>query len=394
MIELDSVGVELGGTTVLEGVSLSVSEGESLAVVGPNGAGKTTLLRTCNGLIEPEAGTVSLGGSEVSALSARAVGRLVATVPQATQLAFDFDVRDVVAMGRTPHRSRFATASEADHDAVEAALERTDTARFSDRSVGSLSGGERQRVLLARALAQRTPVLLLDEPTASLDINHGIRTLSMARGLAADGKAVVAAIHDLDLAARFCDRLALVADGELLAVGPPEAVLTSERLEAAFGVRTAIGTNPSTGTITVTPLSADPPDRWRVHVFGGGEPAARTLGRLTEAGFEVTAGALPASDVAAVTARSVARAVVTAPAFEPIDRETRSEVETLLDAADAAVVAGPIAGVNARLARERVDRLLATDAVSDPPPNARVVAERTVPEALEELAVAASASST
>ena len=393
MIELDSVGVELGGTTVLEGISLTVREGEFLAVVGPNGAGKTTLLRTCNGLVDPEEGTVSLDGVDVTSLSARRIGRLVATVPQETHLAFDFDVGDVVAMGRTPHRSRFATATDADRDAVESALERTETARLSERSVGDLSGGERQRVVLARALAQQTPTLLLDEPTASLDINHGVRTLSMARDLAVEGKTVLAAIHDLDLAARFCDRLALVADGELLAVGQPETVLASERLEAAFGVRTAVGTNPITGTATVTPLSADPPGECRIHVFGGGKLAARTLGRLAESGFEVTAGVVPPGDVAAATARSVARRVVTSPAFEPVGESTRSEAETLLESADAAVVAGPIDGVNARLTR-RVDRLFATGDVPDPPSNARVVSEEKLASALEELDAVTSSPST
>ncbi len=382
MIDLESVSVELGGTAVLEDVSLSVPEGEFLAVVGPNGAGKTTLLRTCNGLLSPERGTVSLDGADVTALPARAIGRLVATVPQETQLAFDFAVEDVVAMGRTPHRSRFATATDEDRDAVRSALERTETAQFSDRSVESLSGGERQRVVFARALAQETPILLLDEPTASLDINHQIRTLSMVRSLADEGKTVVAAIHDLDLAARFCDRLALLSDGGLLAAGPPEAVLTTETLESAFGVRTAIGTNPVTGATTVTPLSGAPPGDRRVHVLGGGESAARVLGRLVEAGFEVTIGVLPAGDIAARTAGELAHTVLTAPAFEPIDEETVTDAERLLTAADAAVVAGPLEGENRQLAR-RAERLFTLASVPDPPPNARVVSERELLAVLE-----------
>ena len=195
MIRLENVGVELGETTVLDGVSMSVESGQFLALVGPNGAGKTTLLRTANGLLSPSRGTVTVDGRAVSELSAREVGRLVATVPQETTLAFDFDVSEVVAMGRTPHRSRFSTATDADRTVVESALDRTETAQFADRPVSELSGGERQRVVLARALAQETPVLLLDEPTASLDINHQVRTLSLARDLADEGKTVVAAIH-------------------------------------------------------------------------------------------------------------------------------------------------------------------------------------------------------
>lgn len=383
MIDLDGVGVELGGTAILKDVSLFAPEGEFLAVVGPNGAGKTTLLRTCNGLLSPDEGTVTLDGTDVCGLSARSIGRLVATVPQETHLAFDFDVADVVAMGRTPHRSRFATTTEADRTAVDSALERTETAQFADRSVDDLSGGERQRVVFARALAQETPVLLLDEPTASLDINHQIKTLSMARDLAAEGKTVVAAIHDLELAARFCDRLALLADGELLEVAPPEAVLTAERLETAFGIRTAVGTNPVTGTATVTPLTDGPPRDRRVHVFGGGESAASVLGRLVEHGYEVTAGVIPPGDVAATTARKIGHTVVTAPAFEPITEAKAADVATLLETADAAVVAAPIDGENARLARQ-ADRLFAPERIPDPPANARVVPNGTLRSALNE----------
>ena len=372
MIELENVGIELGGTSVLEAVSMTVPEGEFIAVVGPNGAGKTTLLRTCNGLLSPDSGTVRLDGADVTTLSARSLGRLVATVPQETQLAFDFDVRDVVAMGRTPHRSRFATATRRDRAAVREALERTETAAFADRSVGDLSGGERQRVVFARALAQETPILLLDEPTASLDINHQVGTLSMARELTTEGKTVVAAIHDLELAARFCDRLALVADGGLVSIGKPERVLTAERLETAFDVRTAVGTNPITGTATVTPLSDEPPTDRRIHVLGGGRSAARLLGRLAEVGIEVTAGVLPENDIAAVTAGELASSVVTAPAFEPIGETQRVAVRTLIEKADATVVSGPLDPEHTPIARH-ADRLFAPDTVPDPPPNARTV---------------------
>lgn len=350
MIEIEDVDVAFGDHSVLDSVSLSVADGEFLAVVGPNGAGKTTLLQAINGLVTPSAGSVRVDGRDVAACSARERGRLVATVPQETSIAFSFDVSAFVAMGRTPHRSRFEMADADDRAAVEAALERTDTARFADRPIDELSGGQRQRVVLARALAQATPVLLLDEPTANLDINHQIRTLSLTRSLADEGKTVVAAIHDLGLAARFCDRMAMLADGSILAEGSPEAVLASERLETTFEVRTAVATNPVTGTPTVTPLSDDPPGETRVHVLGRGTTAARLIGHLVETGSSVTAGVLPAGDVAAVTASEIAREVVTAPAFEPIADDRRQAAEALLRDADATVIAGPIDQTTERLA--------------------------------------------
>jgi len=256
-IEFDGVSVSLGGQSVLSDVSLSVGEGSFLALVGPNGAGKTTLLRTANGLVTPTFGTVRVAAVAVGETSARELARRVATVPQETHLGFDFDVHSVVEMGRTAHRTRFGGDPEADREAVERALDRTETTALADRSVGELSGGEHQRVLLARALAQETPVLLLDEPTASLDINHQLATLSLVRELVREGRTAVAAIHDLDLAARFCDRMALVADGRLLAVGTPPEVLTSERLAKAYGVPTAVTENPVTGTPTVTALERE-----------------------------------------------------------------------------------------------------------------------------------------
>jgi len=382
VIELDTVDVELGGVSILEGVSLDVPEGEFLALVGPNGAGKTTLLRTCNGLVSPTSGAVRIAGNDISSQSARSVGRLVATVPQETMLAFDFDVESIVEMGRTPHRPRFKSADASDRNAVRSALERTDTARFAERSVESLSGGERQRVVFARALAQETPVLLLDEPTASLDINHQIRTLNLARELTNDGKTVIAAIHDLDLAARFCDRVALLSEGKLVAEGTPSSVFTSERLEAAFGIRTAVSTNPVTGRPIVTPLSDGPPRDRRVHVLGGGETAAQLLGRLAEAGFELTAGVLPEGDVATRTAGEVARTVVTAQPFEPVPDDRIAAVTELVNTADVVVVAGILDATNERIAR-RVERLIATDAVRDPPSGARVVSTRELVEELE-----------
>ncbi|WP_435197259.1 ABC transporter ATP-binding protein [Natronomonas sp. EA1] len=252
MIALDDVCVRLGGEQILEAVSLDVAEGEFVALVGPNGAGKTTLLRTINGVVTPDAGRVSVAGEPVHGRSARDISRRVATVQQSTEVRFEFTVRQLVEMGRTPHRGRFGR-DPAGHDAVDEALDRTDTAQFADRAVGTLSGGERQRVLLARALAQDTPALLLDEPTASLDINHQVATLQRVRELA--DRTIVAAIHDLDLAARFCDTVAVLGGGTLHAVGPPAAVFEPDLLERVFDTPVVVREDPLTGTPTVTALS-------------------------------------------------------------------------------------------------------------------------------------------
>ena len=251
--------VRLGGESVLTAVSLAVDRGEFVGLVGPNGAGKTTLLRTLNGTLAPDAGTIRVDDAPLSDRSSREIARRVATVPQETSLSFDFSVADVVEMGRTPYVSRFGRTDADDRAAVDDAMTAAEVAQFADRSVQTLSGGERQRVLFARALAQETPVLLLDEPTASLDINHQVRTLELVRSTVAGdpGRAVLAAIHDLDLAARYCDRLLLLADGEIRAAGEPATVLGSDALRAAFGVPTELSRDPATGTPRVTALPDD-----------------------------------------------------------------------------------------------------------------------------------------
>ena len=255
VLAVDDLSVDLGGSEILSGVSLTADTGDLVGLVGPNGAGKTTLLRAIQGAVQPTAGTVTVDSHTTTSLSARETGRLVATVPQETRLSFSFSVEDAVAMGRNPHIGRFGTADADDRRAVREALVDTDLTDLADRPVTELSGGERQRVLLARAFAQDTPLLLLDEPTSNLDINHAVNTLDLVRSVVDEGTTAVAAIHDLNLAARYCDRLVLLADGSVVEAGAPDTVLTSETLEAAFDARTVVSHDPATDAPRVTALS-------------------------------------------------------------------------------------------------------------------------------------------
>ena len=345
MIRLDDLDLSLAGTDILDGVSLSVERGEFVALVGPNGAGKTTLLRAIQGILDPDAGRVTLDGDRVSALSASAVGRRVATVPQDTSVGFSFTAGQIVEMGRTPHRSRLDWSD--DTDTVEAAMERTGTLPFRDRAVDSLSGGERQRVILARALAQEPDGLLLDEPTANLDINHQVRMLELVSELVGEGRAALAAIHDLDLAARFCDRLLLLSDGRVRARGPPGHVLADPALADAFDTETAVSRNRVTGTHRITALPDRPDRSGRVHVVGGGAGGVAAVRTLWRAGYEVTLGPVPEGDVVASLAADLGLRTVTAPAFDrPTDAE-RAAARDLARAADVLVVAGHDAGTMA-----------------------------------------------
>ncbi|MFW5948178.1 MAG: ATP-binding cassette domain-containing protein [Halolamina sp.] len=347
ILSIADLSVTLGNTEVLDGVSLDVNRGELVGLVGPNGAGKTTLLRVARGTLEPDAGEVRVGGDAVDTLSARAMGRRVATVPQDTAVSFTFSVREIVEMGRTPHVPRFGAMDEADHAAVERAMARTEVAEFADRPVTDVSGGERSRVLLARALAQETPLLFLDEPTASLDPNHRLRTFECVAELVGDGRAAVAAIHDLDTAARYCDRIVVVADGGVLADGSPESVLTSPILRKAFDVDTVVTPDPVTERPRVTALPADPdvddgleiPDVESVHVVAGGGRAGPLLTRLDRAGIDVTVGPLPSGDSDADVARALDQETLEVSALDGVDGATLDRTRTLAERADVVVVA-------------------------------------------------------
>lgn len=235
-IELSSVSVALarGAPFVLDAVDLQVAPGEVVGLVGPNGAGKSTLLRVVTRLVKPVSGGCSIDGVKVGRLSRQALARSVALVAQSPEVPAGFRVREVVAMGRAPHLGLFGAPTVVDEAAVERALEATETTAFADRFVETLSGGERQRVVFARAIAQEPRYLLLDEPTNHLDLRFQVELLRHARAQAAAGLGALLVVHDLNLAARSCDRLVLLDAGRVVAAGAPEQVLRTDTLSSVF----------------------------------------------------------------------------------------------------------------------------------------------------------------
>ena len=251
-LALEGVRASLGGREVLCGVSLELRAGEVLGLVGANGAGKTTLLRAASGVLRPDAGRVLLAGRPLASVARRELARQIAVVPQDAPFAFPFRAGEAVLMGRSPHLPRLAFEGPRDLAIARASLAQVGIEALADRSILELSGGERQLVLLARALAQEPRVLLLDEPTAHLDLRHRLQVLELVRELAGAGRSALVVSHDLSLAARSCDRLALLAAGRVLRVGPPAEVLSSEAVHEAFGIEADVVAGPD-GTPLVLP---------------------------------------------------------------------------------------------------------------------------------------------
>ena len=239
----------------VEDVSLSVAQGSLTGLLGPNGCGKTTLLKLLSGVIRPQAGNVTLAGRRIDRLPRRTLARQLAVVPQETQPAFDYSVTEMVLMGRHPHLGRFELEGPEDLNAVQTALATTGVAHMADRLFSTLSGGEKQRVVIASALAQAGEVLLLDEPTASLDVAYQLDVASLLVRLNREqGVTMVLATHDLNLAASICDTLVLLREGQILAQGWTSEVLNAPMVRALYGIEADVRFHDGAGHLTVVPV--------------------------------------------------------------------------------------------------------------------------------------------
>lgn len=252
-LSTERLSVGYDQTIVLDGVNLVLPAGRTTGLIGANGSGKSTLLRAMARVLTPMSGVALLDGEDIHRLPTRALARRLGLLPQDPQAPPGMTVRDLVALGRHPHRRGFGMLGRADHAAIDAALARTATTALADRPVHALSGGQRQRVWIALALCQNTPALLLDEPTTFLDINHQMEVLAVLHGLRAEGRTVVVVLHDLLQATRHCDHLVALAEGRVVARGTPEQVLVPAVIRAVFGVESTILADPCTGRPLVIP---------------------------------------------------------------------------------------------------------------------------------------------
>ena len=256
-LEVRDVSVVLGGARVVSEVSLSVKEGEWLGLIGPNGAGKTTLLRAVTGAVPTESGEVAYQGVDLETLRARQRARLMAVVPQHPVVPWGMTVADYVLLGRTAHMGWLSRETGSDLDVARESVRELDLETLSARRLHELSGGELQRAVLARALTQAAPLLVLDEPTSSLDVGHGQHLMEMVDRLRREqGLTVISALHDLTLAAQFCDRLVMMSGGRAILEGPPRTVITERSLRDHYGASVRVLTGPEFGVVVI-PIRSD-----------------------------------------------------------------------------------------------------------------------------------------
>ena len=353
LLRVDDLSVSIAGTQIIDSVSFSLKRGEILGVVGANGSGKTTLIKAIAGLIKSDSGAFSVERVDASDLSHNDRARIISYMPQQVE-SHPFTAFEAVLMGRYPHLGRLQLEGTADREIAWSVMRRTGTEVFADRRLDTLSGGERQRVVLARVLAQQPQIFLMDEPTASLDLEHQILTMDLINQEVAKRRSgAVVILHDLSLAARFCDRLLLMQNGRVTAIGTPWEVLTPENLRTAFNIEGLVEPDPVTGMPHVLVLGSQNSHSKElvgsgrtVHLVCGAGSGRQLMHQLTVAGYTVTAGVLGTGDSDREAAERLGVKYVSAPPFSPITEKQHSEHIGLIKRADHVVLCPMAVGMN------------------------------------------------
>ncbi|MDD1704865.1 MAG: ABC transporter ATP-binding protein [Methanoregula sp.] len=326
------------GGDVVKNVSCSFTAGTFTGIIGPNGSGKTTLLKAFSRVI-PSSGILELDNKAVSAYSPAELSAALGFVPQDEGRAFPYSVLQVVLMARYARTRRFASIGSDDYARCHRALTVTGLARLANRSILTLSGGEWQRVLIARALAQDTGVLLLDEPTSHLDLSHQAAIFSLLRSLAAAGSTVIGVFHDLTMATLYCDRLVMICDGKIVADGRPEDVMTPEKIREVYGTEVVSSFHPVTGRMFLLPVdSGSPPgisgELQNVLVISGGGSGGELLHLLFRKGYRLSAGILATTDSDYLATKTLGIPCIAIPPFSTIPAPAQEKFRNSLARAD------------------------------------------------------------
>lgn len=371
-LAFESVSFGYRRNLVVQDVTLRLAAGEMVGLLGPNGAGKSTLLRLGAGTLRPQSGVVKLGGDVIQRLARREVARRLAVAPQEFSVQFAYTVRQIVELGRTPHHDILSVPQRQDAEAIDAALTAASVDHLADRVFNDLSGGERQRVLIALTLAQEAPILLLDEPTAHLDIRYQIEVLELLQRLNAERKlTVLAALHDLNLAARYFPRLVLFRH-TIVADGPPAHVLDASLLSQVYETPVRVGILRGEQYLSVLPPGQNNTPVWQpeqepstravaawAHVIAGGGSGELMMRALADAGVVFSAGPLNAGDSDAVLAQQLAALCIIEPPYAPVSAEGLAAACVRMDEARAIILCptplgpGNVALIEAALAAGR-----------------------------------------
>lgn len=342
VLKIDDIECSYGALKVLDGLTFSVAGGSFTGIIGPNGSGKSTLLKSLSRVLKPVRGSVFLDNEDLYRLDTRKAAKKMAVVPQETTVNFSFTVKDIVLMGRSPHLGRFQSEGEKDFEAARQAMEMTDTLHLADRLITAVSGGERQRVIIAKALTQEPRIILLDEPTSHLDINHQVEILNLLKRLNRENNmTIIAVFHDLNLASQYCDSLILMKSGSIFTVGEPAEALTADNIKEVYGASVLVGKHPVTGRPSIILLARDSQidlKKGKIHVVCGGGAGASLLGQLAGEGYEVSAGVLNSGDVDWETARFLGVKMAEEIPFLPVSERSHQENTKLIGNADVCIL--------------------------------------------------------
>lgn len=324
VIEARNIKYRYSKDWVLNEFNLKVEQNEIVGIIGPNGSGKTTVIKLLSRVLHPASGSITLFGRNIADMKQKEIARIVAVVPQGTSVAFPFTVREIVLMGRSPHLGLLQMERESDLKIVDHSMALTDSLEIADRNIDELSGGERQRVIIARALSQEPKILLLDEPTSHLDINHQVEIYDLIKRLNSEKDlSVVIVSHDLNMASEYCDRLVLMKNGRVYKDGTSREVITESNIRDVYGVNVMVTDNIVTGSPHITILSKLMSKKYRqhnlkIHVICGGGSGTQLLRRLAIEGFRVSVGVLNISDTDYKIARSLEMDIVAEAPFSHI----------------------------------------------------------------------------
>lgn len=336
-LRINNIACRYETTNVLENIDFSAKGGDFIGVIGPNASGKSTLLKSISKVLKPHTGVVLLNEKDVYTFKSAEIAKNLAVVPQESAISFAFTALEVVLMGRTPHLNRFEMESTQDLAIVKEAMELTNTWYLRERPIDTLSGGEKQRIIIARALTQEPRVLLLDEPTDHLDINHQIEILDLIKRLSKEKEMVVIGVfHDLNIVSQYCDRLILLHKGRIFAAGGAGDVLTGENIEKVYGVKVTVKEDDVSGKLLIHPQRKRmiKEAKAKVHVIAGSGSAVSLMNELVDNGYNVSLGVINIGDSDYVAAKALELDIVEEKPFCPITKENYEKNLELIKQAD------------------------------------------------------------